>query len=352
MTCRRGAGRGAARQLSGVPTRSWSLIRRRAGLAAHRRGRGAGAGSRTELRFISMTSPATFICCGTAGGDESDASFPASGPARRETLARLALVAATAITIRSGLAVLLRGHAGRGDALDRVRRQSSFATRGRPRPAPRSPAPTGTRRTGRTRHTRRLLMAWPAGSALVLLVGHGRLVGDGKARRGRPGAGGGVPGCWRVKPENPGGMQVIGANEQIMGSRRPGCRGATRWAPPPRLPDPQALRAQKQPPSPPVAGASRLRPAPAPAAAAAATGAHVGAGRLRPGPHRRARSLPPLTAAGSTASPLPDTPAPRGRSAQKAPALALPASVAMLVQLAAVDSEAAAQTEWQRLVQA
>ena len=52
-----------------------------------------------------MTWRPTFICCGTEGKDDAALRFlQADRPA--ETLARLALVAATAVVIRSGLAVM------------------------------------------------------------------------------------------------------------------------------------------------------------------------------------------------------------------------------------------------------
>lgn len=110
----------------------------------------------------------------------------------------------------------------------------------------------------------------------------------------------------RVKPDNAGGMQVAGADEQVLGGQS---GGAERMAPAAEAPAPQALRAQMQaaapvaPPSPPVATAPSPAEAPAPPVA-----------RIVPPPPAR----PPAT--GGT-----------------------------MVQLAAVASEAAAQTEWTRL---
>lgn len=100
----------------------------------------------------------------------------------------------------------------------------------------------------------------------------------------------------RVKPENAGGLQVAGADGQPaggLGSRNQGL------APPAEVPAAQALRAQ-------------MPPQPAPAAPAV---------------------VPPIAA----------VPAPAAPAARQAP---VPAT---LVQLAAVDSEDAAQSEWQRL---
>ncbi len=114
----------------------------------------------------------------------------------------------------------------------------------------------------------------------------------------------------RVKPDNPGGMTVVGANEQIMSGS---ADGASDMAPLPEKPDPQALRAQMQ-----VSAASGAAPM-------AAT---------------------PIAAPSSNMSPpLADAPAPRVAAAPPARA----ATGGAMVQLAAVDSEAAAAAEWQRL---
>jgi hypothetical protein len=101
--------------------------------------------------------------------------------------------------------------------------------------------------------TRRLaLIAGGLGAALVVVVGGWEMVGHRSTTvpvvqaDNRP---------IRVKPDNPGGMQVAGANEDILSG---GTESATgKLAPPPEAPSPQALRA---PPPPAVAP-----PAPAPA---------------------------------------------------------------------------------------
>lgn len=116
----------------------------------------------------------------------------------------------------------------------------------------------------------------------------------------------------RVKPENPGGLQIAGADEQVMGGRGSKVQS---MAPPAETPAAQALRAQV----PLQAAAPPPAPPPAPA-------------------------LPALPAAPPAAVVLqPVVPAP---AARQAPA---PTAAGALVQLAAVDSEGAAQTEWQRL---
>ena len=122
----------------------------------------------------------------------------------------------------------------------------------------------------------------------------------------------------RVRPDNPGGMQVAGAEEQIMGGAGNG--QADTMAPPPEVPQPQVLRAQieaaRQPPPPPPAQPVSLAvpPAPAPASISA---------------------LPEQRVA------IPLKPAIPTRPAQVAGSAA--------VQLAAMPTEAGAMAEWQRL---
>jgi len=112
---------------------------------------------------------------------------------------------------------------------------------------------------------------------------------------------------WRVKPDNPGGMQVIGASER---GDVPGQPGAT--APAPEAPAPEALRA--------------AQPAPEPHPAIA-----------------------PSTSPGQDAANLPATPVPPTAAAPNARAPAPAPASTTLVQLAALDTEAGAHTEWQRL---
>jgi hypothetical protein len=116
----------------------------------------------------------------------------------------------------------------------------------------------------------------------------------------------------RVKPDNPGGLQVAGANEDILSGNTQG--GGDKLAPPPEAPDPQALRAP--PPPPPIAKPPAVAAAPVPAPVVA-----------------------PTTAKAPAAKPA--------VAAEKHPAV--PAASHTLVQLAAVSSEEAAKSEWQRL---
>jgi hypothetical protein len=152
--------------------------------------------------------------------------------------------------------------------------------------------------------TRRLaLIAAGLGGALLLVIGGSSLLGHRSdtvpvvQADSRP---------IRVKPENPGGMQVAGANEDILSGDTASTDG--KLAPPPETPEPQALRA-----SPHVA------PAPAPPAVA-------------------------------VAPPAPSKPVPEKLVAapEKHPTASAVAK-STFVQLAAVHSEDAAKSEWQRM---
>lgn len=112
----------------------------------------------------------------------------------------------------------------------------------------------------------------------------------------------------RVRPENAGGLQVAGATGQAAGV--PGSRVQS-LAPPAEVPAAQALRAQ-MPPQPAVPPPSSALPV----------------------------IIPPMAAAPSAA--------PSAAAAPAAPTRQAPVT-ATLVQLAAVNSEEAAQSEWQRL---
>ena len=124
----------------------------------------------------------------------------------------------------------------------------------------------------------------------------------------------------RVKPENPGGMQIAGADETEANDSN------SRMAPSTEAPAPQALRAQMQ------------QSVPAPSAPTAAAGI-----------------IPTVTTPAVVqpgVSPLPDTPArpqPAARALTPAVAPRPAATGGTQVQLAAVETEAAAQSEWQRL---
>jgi cell division septation protein DedD len=163
--------------------------------------------------------------------------------------------------------------------------------------------------------TKRLaLIAGGLGATLVLVVGGSSLIGQRNApvpvvqADSRP---------LRVKPENPGGMQVAGANEDILSGGTEAKVG--KLAPPPEAPAPQEMLTQ--PAQPPVA----------------ATPAPIAASSPAPAPMAAVTATPPKPVAAKPAV-APD----------KHP-IAAPAASGALVQLAAVHSEEAARSEWDRL---
>jgi cell division septation protein DedD len=167
--------------------------------------------------------------------------------------------------------------------------------------------------------TKRLaLIAGGLGATLVLVVGGSSLI----SQRSAP-----VPVVQadsrpvRVKPENPGGMQVAGANEDILSGGSEAKVG--KLAPPPETPAPQEMLTP--PPPPPVAAAPAQLAAPVPAP--------------NPAP------APAATIAAASPKPVIAKPA---VAPDKRP-VAAPATSGALVQLAAVHSEEAARSEWDRL---
>jgi len=121
----------------------------------------------------------------------------------------------------------------------------------------------------------------------------------------------------RVKPDNPGGMQVAGANDEIMsGDAGP---QADKLLPPPEMPLPQSLKPHAaESAAPPHAVAPNVPPAAEPV------------------------SLPPPAALPEQ---KPAAPAKPGNAVSAQPS----GGKATQVQLAAMESEQLAMTEWQRL---
>jgi hypothetical protein len=137
----------------------------------------------------------------------------------------------------------------------------------------------------------------------------------------------------RVKPDNPGGLQVAGTNDEILsGESGP---QAGKLAPPPEAPEPQALRSQQQAPRPPESTAPMTSASPAAPAVAPAT---------RPSAQGQA------THGSAAQAPAQPVEAPKGETAaRQAAAHAGSAYRPTEVQLAAVPSEDAAKAEWDRL---
>ncbi|MGI4976515.1 MAG: SPOR domain-containing protein [Janthinobacterium lividum] len=157
----------------------------------------------------------------------------------------------------------------------------------------------------------------------------------------------------RVRPENPGGMQLASGVDSTPD-------GAGTLAPPPEVPQPGALRAQIQAgqatqglaagaapdavvPRPDQARSDQAGPASVPGPAVSNGGAASDAGAA-PAPAARAAQAPEAGAHVAAHAPAVAAAAP-------APARpdATPAAHATAVQLAAMDTEQGASTEWQRL---
>lgn len=156
--------------------------------------------------------------------------------------------------------------------------------------------------------TRRLaVIACGLGATLLVVVGGWSMLGH---RSGTVPVVQAESGPIKVKPANPGGMQISGANDDALSGN--GTPADDKLAPPPEAPAPQALRA----PPPPVAAAPTPAPIAPPVVAAA-----------------------PLKPVAAKPVPAPD----------KRVAVAAPTGKDMLVQLAAVRTEADAKSEWERL---
>lgn len=152
----------------------------------------------------------------------------------------------------------------------------------------------------------------------------------------------------RIKPDNPGGMQVVGADEQVLGGS--GSDSAA-MAPAAEAPAPQALRAQMAHTAQTAQTATTAANAPhasAPAPAAVPPKAVLGQSPLPDTPLRQARTSTPTPALAAAAATSPGATSP-GATSPPAAGQALSKPGAVQVQLAALESEAAAQAEWARL---
>jgi hypothetical protein len=136
----------------------------------------------------------------------------------------------------------------------------------------------------------------------------------------------------RVKPENPGGMQIAGASESILSGPE---QIPQSLAPPPEAPDPGSLHMQEQ-------SARAHDDAAPPSVLAGLTAQAISPPAADPAP------LPNAPVAAAVQAPAPvQVAAAQPRVAQPQPVPAT--SGGRQVQLAAVGSEAAANAEWTRL---
>ena len=175
---------------------------------------------------------------------------------------------------------------------------------------------------------------WDPGTIRAAVIAGGLVLGGGLAYLGSTfigHRGGEVPSVRaddrpiRVKPDNPGGMQIAGANNEMLsgGSET----GTSKLAPAAETPDTQALRLQAPMPKP-------AEPQHAPVVVPAAAVAPIVA-------------APPPAA---VAKPAPQPAKPVIHAATSAQAAPAPAhGKAATIQLAALETEAAARAEWQTL---
>jgi len=204
-------------------------------------------------------------------------------------------------------------------------------------PAPSYRVPLQLRRRHDPARRVRLMIAGSLGAVVVAWFAASTWLGGGGAE---------VPvvqaesGPMRVKPANPGGLQVPGADNTIFSSN--GGNGEDKLAPPPQTPDLQALRAPPQPtPAPKPAEPAKLAAAPSlpPPAEPTAEAAKPPAGPAAPKPLAVMAAPKPVPAADGHALGVVAT---DRRPTQPATG----ASHGALVQLGALSSEQAAHEEW------
>jgi hypothetical protein len=207
-------------------------------------------------------------------------------------------------------------------------RQARLAARAEDRPRRSGGTP------GMDSGTKKLaLVAGGLGALLVLMVGGWSLLGHRPA--GIPVLGP-PPGPVRVKPADPGGMQLMGA--QVAQTNGP---GAQALAPGPEEAAPQALEAQVD------AARKAEQPAPPPSAPKAGHDAmsEATAPPIDPGSGAGPLTHAPVVKAPTAVPPTPPEPPP-APDAAVAPAAS---GGRHAVQLAALDSDQAARAEWSRL---
>ncbi|MCE2565879.1 SPOR domain-containing protein [Komagataeibacter sp. FNDCF1] len=190
------------------------------------------------------------------------------------------------------------------------------------------------------------------GGVLVVAIGGWSLFGhhqDGIPVLGPP------PGPVRVKPADPGGMQILGAADGM-----PGDGGVMRLSPPPEQPQPDAMARQYGQTAAgdengAASGSAPAGPAsapPPPAANAALSGppAQPAPAQSAPAQSAPAQSAPARQAAQDTTEDEAPAPAPRALPAPVPRATGSQGTGSYGVQLAALDTHEAALKSWNRLV--
>jgi hypothetical protein len=191
-------------------------------------------------------------------------------------------------------------------------------------------------RPGMDPDTRRLLMfAGGLGAVLVVLIGASAVIGH---RSGEVPVVTADPRPVRVKPDNPGGMKIDGAENDVFSGGSD--TTDSKLAPPPENPDAKALRTAVTHPPPTAPAATSSAPAPGAPTSVGPTAAAVS-------PPLPPAAKPSVVASATAAKPAPIVPAPAAHAIADAhpPASGHP----MIVQLAALTSEEAAHNEWQQL---
>lgn len=209
------------------------------------------------------------------------------------------------------------------------------------------PAPTYRvpRHRGMDPGTRRLaLIAAGIGGALLVIMAGWSMLGGGPRV---------VPviapqaGPVRVKPAHPGGLQVQGIGNDIFSGNSGGT--VDKLAPPPEVPDPQALRAPTPPA--PARVATRAAPATLPAPRPRAAVGQAAASAASPSaPSANTSRAPAVTASRAVATPISQAAAQiPARQPAAQPAVQQASGGSNQVQLAALSSESAAKLEWHYL---
>jgi SPOR domain len=193
-------------------------------------------------------------------------------------------------------------------------------------------------RPGMDPDTRRLMMfAGGLGAVLVVLVGASAVLSHRSTEVPVVTA---DPRPIRVKPDNPGGMKIDGAENDVFSGGSDTAN--SKLAPPAENPDAKALRTAAAPPSPAPATPAPATPAPATAAPATQSPATITPPVTKPAVVASAPANKPAISPAPAASAKPQAP---GAAEAHPPATEHHA----MVQLAALTSEEAAHAEWQQL---